>query len=74
MSAPWWTRPRDTWTRRERARYAWWTVRDRLEQRVVAPLQCATSGHLWDFDRPAGPIHARDICWRCSRTRKVVRP
>ena len=26
-------------------------------------------GHKWDSDRPSGPLHHRDICWRCDRTR-----
>lgn len=28
--------------------------------------QCRTEGHLWDSERPRGPIHKRDICWRCG--------
>ena len=27
---------------------------------------CLAKGHMWDSDRPAGPIHLRDICWRCD--------
>ena len=30
---------------------------------------CMARGHKWDSDRPSGPIHKRDICWRCERTR-----
>lgn len=28
-----------------------------------------TRGHKWDSDRPSGPLHHSDICWRCDRTR-----
>ena len=30
---------------------------------------CLARGHKWDSDRPSGPLHDRDICWRCDRTR-----
>ena len=30
---------------------------------------CLTRGHKWDSDRPSGPLHHHDICWRCDRTR-----
>ena len=30
---------------------------------------CLTRGHKWDSDRPSGPLHHSDICWRCDRTR-----
>ena len=30
---------------------------------------CLFRGHKWDSDRPSGPFHTRDICWRCDRTR-----
>ena len=30
---------------------------------------CLLRGHKWDSDRPSGPLHTRDICWRCDRTR-----
>lgn len=74
MTDPWWMRPRDTWTARERARYAWLVVCEHVEKRILAPIQCAISGHLWDSDRPRGPIHAQDICWRCSRIRPGSTP
>ena len=34
---------------------------------------CRRRGHLWDTDRPAGPIHKRDICWRCNAVREENR-
>ena len=71
MTGPWWTRPRDTWTLADHARYAWLVARDVVEQRITAPVVCAAVGHVWDSDRLAGPAHERDICWRCSRTRKA---
>ena len=37
--------------------------------RVRDRLACRCRGHLWDTDRPAGPIHKRDICWRCNAVR-----
>lgn len=37
--------------------------------RVRDRLACCRRGHLWDTDRPAGPIHKRDICWRCNAVR-----
>ena len=36
-------------------------------------LTCRHHGHLWDSDRPAGPIHERDICWRCNAVREEKR-
>ena len=35
---------------------------------------CRLLGHMWDSDRPAGPIHARDICWRCSAINPRSKP
>jgi hypothetical protein len=32
-------------------------------------LLCRVKGHMWDSDRPKGPIHMRDICWRCDAVR-----
>ena len=33
--------------------------------------RCLRNGHLWDSDRPSGPIHERDICWRCDAVREA---
>lgn len=41
--------------------------------RVRDRLACRRRGHLWDTDRPAGPIHKRDICWRCNAVREEKR-
>ena len=41
--------------------------------RVRDRLTCRRRGHLWDTDRPAGPIHKRDICWRCNAVREEKR-
>lgn len=30
---------------------------------------CRYDEHLWDSSRPSGPIHERDICWRCGAIR-----
>ena len=35
---------------------------------------CRLLGHMWDSDRPAGPIHARDICWRCNAINPRSKP
>ena len=43
------------------AAYLFTIIRDRAV--------CMARGHKWDSDRPSGPLHARDICWRCDRTR-----
>lgn len=43
------------------AAYIFMLTRDRLV--------CLIRGHAWDSDRPSGPIHVRDICWRCDRIR-----
>lgn len=42
-------------------------------ERVRDRLACRRRGHLWDTDRPAGPIHKRDICWRCNAVREEKR-
>ena len=49
----------------QRAQDAATLIRDRLT--------CRRRGHLWDTDRPAGPIHERDICWRCDAVREEKR-
>ena len=49
----------------QRAEDATALIRDRLT--------CRRRGHLWDTDRPAGPIHKRDICWRCNAVREEKR-
>jgi hypothetical protein len=43
-------------------------MRDRLEL-IAERLTCRVKGHKWDSDRPSGPLHLRDICWRCDAVR-----
>ena len=37
---------------------------------ILDRLTCLLRGHRWDSDRPSGPIHVRDICWRCPAVRE----
>ena len=63
------------WARRRltgRLRQAYQRTED-AAARVRDRLACCRRGHLWDTDRPAGPIHKRDICWRCNAVREEKR-
>lgn len=42
-----------------------YTIRQRLAEAKDRAV-CVAKGHKWDSDRPSGPIHVRDICWRCG--------
>lgn len=45
-------------------------IRYRLDL-IAQSIICRVFGHKWDSDRPSGPIHMRDICWRCDAVRKA---
>ena len=62
----------DTVTVVRRLRQAYQRAED-AAARVRDRLACCRRGHLWDTDRPAGPIHKRDICWRCNAVREENR-
>lgn len=44
-----------------------WSAALDLDQ---ARRECKRLGHLWDADRPLGPIHERNICWRCDAVKE----
>lgn len=51
-------------------KYPWWYPAYVVFEWVSSHLYCALFGHMWDSERPKGPLgYQPDRCWRCDKTR-----